>query len=61
MDRHAGGPPGTVETRSTAQDPGNQRVYSISGCTESHDWKLSVSDGTNTRTDTVRVTVEVPC
>ncbi len=55
------GLPGTAEDRSTAQDPGNQRVYSTNGCTQSHDWKLSVSDGTNTRTDTVRVTVEIPC
>lgn len=55
------GPPGAVEERSTAQDPGNQRVYSLSGCTESHDWKLSVTDGTHTRSDTVRVTVEIPC
>lgn len=55
------GPPGTIEDRSIAQDPGNQRVYSTNGCTQSHDWKLSVTDGTHTRSDTVRVTVEVPC
>jgi serine protease len=54
-------PSGPTETRSTVQDPGNQRVYSTNGCTQSHDWKLEVTDGTHTRSDTVRVTVEVPC
>ncbi len=54
-------PSGPTETRSTVQDPGNQRVYSTNGCTQSHDWKLEVSDGTSTRSDTVRVTVEIPC
>lgn len=54
-------PSGPTETRSTAQDPGNQRVYSTNGCTQSHDWRLEVTDGTSTRSDTVRVTVEIPC
>jgi serine protease len=54
-------PSGPTETRSTAQDPGNQRVYTTTGCSQSHDWKLEVSDGTTTRSDTVRVTVEIPC
>lgn len=52
---------GSPEVRSSVQDPGNQRVYSTNGCSQSHDWKLSVSDGTNIRSDTVRVTVEIPC
>jgi hypothetical protein len=54
-------PSGPTETRSTVQDPGNQRVYSTTGCSQSHDWKVEVSDGTSTRSDTVRVTVELPC
>jgi serine protease len=54
-------PSGPSEQRSTVQDPGNQRVYSTTGCSQSHDWKLEVSDGTSTRSDTVRVTVELPC
>jgi serine protease len=54
-------PSGPTEERSTTADPGNQRVYSTNGCTQSHDWKVEVSDGTSTRSDTVRVTVEIPC
>lgn len=54
-------PSGPTETRSLVQDPGNQRVYSTTGCSQSHDWKVEVSDGTTTRSDTVRVTVELPC
>ncbi|HEX5610275.1 MAG TPA: hypothetical protein VFX45_09315 [Solirubrobacterales bacterium] len=54
-------PSGPSEQRSTVQDPGNQRVYSTTGCSQAHDWKLEVSDGTSTRSDTVRVTVELPC
>jgi hypothetical protein len=54
-------PSGPTETRSTAQDPGNQRVYSTTGCPQEHDWKVEVSDGTSTRSDTVRVEVELVC
>lgn len=54
-------PSGPTETRSTVQDRGNQRVYTTTGCPQSHDWKVEVSDGTTTRSDTVRVTVEIPC
>ncbi len=54
-------PGGTPQVRSTVQDPENQKVY-WGGCAEQgHDWRLSVSDGTSTRSAVVRVHVSVLC
>jgi hypothetical protein len=54
-------PGGSPQTRSTVQDPGNQTVYWTSCSEQGHDWTLSVSDGTSTRSATVRVYVTVVC
>ncbi|MEA2425706.1 MAG: hypothetical protein QOH13_2116 [Thermoleophilaceae bacterium] len=54
-------PGGTPQLRSTVEDPGTQRVYFTSCNDGGHDWKLSVSDGTNTRSATVRVFLSVIC
>lgn len=48
-------PSTTGVTRSTVEDPGDQKVYSHGCAEQGHDWTLSVSDGTSTRSSTVRV------
>jgi FlaG/FlaF family flagellin (archaellin) len=54
-------PGGTPQTRSTVEDPGQQKVYFTSCSTQGYDWTLSVSDGTSTRSATVRVHVPAIC
>ena len=53
--------PDTPVTRFTVEDPGNQKVYWTSCNEQGHDFKLTVSDGTNTRSATVRIYVSVVC
>lgn len=53
--------PGTPQVRSTVEDPGDQKVYFRDCNVEGYDWQLSVSDGTSTRSATVRVYLTVIC
>ena len=53
--------PDTPMTRFTVEDPGVQKVYLTSCYEEGHDFKLTVSDGTNTRSATVRIGIPVFC
>ncbi|MDQ3664644.1 MAG: S8 family serine peptidase, partial [Actinomycetota bacterium] len=53
-------PSGAPQVRSTVEDPGDLRQYT--GCSDQgHDWTLSVSDGTSTRSATVRLYVSIIC
>ncbi len=54
-------PSGTAATRSTVEDPGTQRVY-FGTCNDGpHEWTLTVSDGTSTRSASVRVGLDIIC
>jgi hypothetical protein len=50
-------PGGSSQTRSTVEDPGVMKVYSGTCANSERDFTLSVSDGTTTRSSTVRIFV----